>query len=243
LKPGAFQAMGRAGFNLSRAAPPVAGELEEQALLVGVSEVDQVLPVAVQVENLKRAKFVTGFSLWVKGQARGLEPGGFKLWVKLSSACTAPHLVVRVVFAALLGDVRERVVEAVAGGGGGVVVGGGGSVVSVVSVVSVGGGGVSIGVVSVIVLGVAVQVVFENPNFEKPVFHFTGARVEQRQAPSKLWVHHWIQLVQPHLGSGVFAVVRGVGGGCLRVRPLGRHRAGPLGGGLLGGARDTRAVV
>jgi hypothetical protein len=29
-----------------------------------------------------RAKFVTGFSRWVKGQAQRLEPGGFKLWVK-----------------------------------------------------------------------------------------------------------------------------------------------------------------
>jgi hypothetical protein len=28
-----------------------------------------------------RAKFVTGFSRWVKGQAQGLQPGGFKLWV------------------------------------------------------------------------------------------------------------------------------------------------------------------
>jgi hypothetical protein len=36
--------------------------------------------VAVQVA-FGRAKFVTGFSRWVKGQAQGLEPGGFKLWV------------------------------------------------------------------------------------------------------------------------------------------------------------------
>jgi hypothetical protein len=28
-----------------------------------------------------KAKFVTGFSRWVKGQAQGLRPGAFKLWV------------------------------------------------------------------------------------------------------------------------------------------------------------------
>jgi hypothetical protein len=36
--------------------------------------------VAVHVA-FERAKFVTGFSRWVKGQAQGLEPGAFKLWV------------------------------------------------------------------------------------------------------------------------------------------------------------------
>jgi hypothetical protein len=36
--------------------------------------------VAAQVA-FERAKFVTGFSRWVKGQAQGLEPGAFKLWV------------------------------------------------------------------------------------------------------------------------------------------------------------------
>jgi hypothetical protein len=36
--------------------------------------------VAVQVA-FERAKFVTGFSRWVKGQAQGLEPVAFKLWV------------------------------------------------------------------------------------------------------------------------------------------------------------------
>jgi hypothetical protein len=40
--------------------------------------------------HLERAKFVSGFSRWVKGQAQGLEPGGFKLWVKMDSTCTAP---------------------------------------------------------------------------------------------------------------------------------------------------------
>jgi hypothetical protein len=34
--------------------------------------------VAVQVE-FGQAKFVTGFSRWVKGQAQGLQAGGFKL--------------------------------------------------------------------------------------------------------------------------------------------------------------------
>ena len=37
--------------------------------------------VAVHVEIWKSKKFVTGFSRWVKGQAQGLESGGFKLWV------------------------------------------------------------------------------------------------------------------------------------------------------------------
>jgi hypothetical protein len=47
--------------------------------------------VAVQV-GFRRAKFVTGFSRWVKGQAQGLEPGGFKLWVNVAfTTCTAPH--------------------------------------------------------------------------------------------------------------------------------------------------------
>jgi hypothetical protein len=36
--------------------------------------------VAAQVA-CERAKFVTGFPRWVKGQAQGLEPGAFKLWV------------------------------------------------------------------------------------------------------------------------------------------------------------------
>jgi hypothetical protein len=35
--------------------------------------------VAVQVA-FERAKFVTGFSRWVTGQAQGLQPGAFKLW-------------------------------------------------------------------------------------------------------------------------------------------------------------------
>jgi hypothetical protein len=46
--------------------------------------------VAVQGDECERAKFVTGFSRWVKGQAQGLEPGGFKLRVKLDSTRTAP---------------------------------------------------------------------------------------------------------------------------------------------------------
>ena len=39
--------------------------------------------VAARVEPFEKlaAKFVTGFSRWVKGQAQGLEPGGFKRWV------------------------------------------------------------------------------------------------------------------------------------------------------------------
>jgi hypothetical protein len=31
--------------------------------------------------HLERAKFVTGSSRWVKGQAQGLQADGFKLWV------------------------------------------------------------------------------------------------------------------------------------------------------------------
>jgi hypothetical protein len=42
------------------------------------------LDVAVQVA-FGKAKFVTGFSRWVKGQAQGLEPGAFKLWVSWSA--------------------------------------------------------------------------------------------------------------------------------------------------------------
>ena len=37
--------------------------------------------VAARVAG-ERAKFVSGFARWVKGQAQGLEPGAFKLWVK-----------------------------------------------------------------------------------------------------------------------------------------------------------------
>ena len=48
------------------------------------------LDVAVQVECEERAKFVTGFSRWVKGQAQRLEPGSFKLWVNCIRTCTAP---------------------------------------------------------------------------------------------------------------------------------------------------------
>jgi hypothetical protein len=33
------------------------------------------------VSAVQVAKFVTGFSRWVKGQAQGLQPGGFKLRV------------------------------------------------------------------------------------------------------------------------------------------------------------------
>jgi hypothetical protein len=50
------------------------------------------LGVAVQVA-CERAKFsTTGFSRWVKGQAQGLQPGGFKLWVKLDSTAAQPRL-------------------------------------------------------------------------------------------------------------------------------------------------------
>ena len=49
------------------------------------------LDVAVHVA-CERAKFVTGFSQWVKGQAQGLEPGAFKLWVNWIQLVQAPHL-------------------------------------------------------------------------------------------------------------------------------------------------------
>jgi hypothetical protein len=45
--------------------------------------------VAVQV-GFEKAKFVTGFSRWVKGQAQGLEPGGFKLWVNCIQVVQRP---------------------------------------------------------------------------------------------------------------------------------------------------------
>jgi hypothetical protein len=42
------------------------------------------------------AKFVTGFSRWVKGQAQGLEPGAFKLWVNwIQLAHSPPPRVLR----------------------------------------------------------------------------------------------------------------------------------------------------
>jgi hypothetical protein len=41
----------------------------------------------------EKAQFVAGFSRWVKGQAQGLEPGGFKRLGQLDSrTCTVPHL-------------------------------------------------------------------------------------------------------------------------------------------------------
>jgi hypothetical protein len=49
--------------------------------------------VAVQVVPFERAKFVTGFSRWVKGQAQGLEPGAFKLWVNCIRALYSPTAV------------------------------------------------------------------------------------------------------------------------------------------------------
>jgi hypothetical protein len=48
---------------------------------------------------------VTGFSRWVKGQAQGLEPGAFKLWVKLDSTSTAPTTRA---FSAAIVELNER---------------------------------------------------------------------------------------------------------------------------------------
>jgi hypothetical protein len=45
--------------------------------------------------HLERAKFVTGSSRWVKGQAQGLQPGGFKLWVNWIRALYRPTLSAR----------------------------------------------------------------------------------------------------------------------------------------------------
>jgi hypothetical protein len=39
----------------------------------------------------ERANFVTGFSRWVKGQAQGLEPSAFKLWVNFFRERVQPH--------------------------------------------------------------------------------------------------------------------------------------------------------
>jgi hypothetical protein len=51
-----------------------------------------VLGVAAQVACEKAHILVTVFSRWVKGQAQGLQPGAFKLWVKLDVTGTAPRL-------------------------------------------------------------------------------------------------------------------------------------------------------
>jgi hypothetical protein len=40
--------------------------------------------------DFQKTKFVTGFSRWVKGQAQGLEPGGFKLWVTTGFSLYSP---------------------------------------------------------------------------------------------------------------------------------------------------------
>jgi hypothetical protein len=40
----------------------------------------------------ERAKFVAGFSRWVKGQAQGLRPSGFKLWVTTEFSLYSPTL-------------------------------------------------------------------------------------------------------------------------------------------------------
>jgi hypothetical protein len=42
-----------------------------------------------------KAKFVTCFSRWVKGQAQGWKPGGFKLWVNWILQPVQPPTVVR----------------------------------------------------------------------------------------------------------------------------------------------------
>ena len=47
--------------------------------------------VAVQAE-FERAKFETGFSRWVKGQAQGLQPGGFKPWVNWIQLAQPHHV-------------------------------------------------------------------------------------------------------------------------------------------------------
>jgi hypothetical protein len=52
----------------------------------------RVRDVAAQVAR-ESAKFVTGFSRWVKGQAQGLEPGGFKLWVTTGFSLYSPTVV------------------------------------------------------------------------------------------------------------------------------------------------------
>jgi hypothetical protein len=51
------------------------------------------LGVAAQVDAFEKANFVTGFSRCVEGQAQGLEPGGFKLWVTTGfDLYSPPHL-------------------------------------------------------------------------------------------------------------------------------------------------------
>jgi hypothetical protein len=71
--------------------PPMALDLRKsKRLILKLPSFSRSKRRAVQVA-CGRAKFATGFSRWVKGQAQGLEPGGFNLWVKLDSRiCTAP---------------------------------------------------------------------------------------------------------------------------------------------------------
>ena len=70
--------------------------------------------VAVQVA-FEKAKFVTGFSRWVKGQAQGLQPGPFKLYGQamgqLSSKLHSPPPL-RGVLGGLLDAVRGLLVDA-----------------------------------------------------------------------------------------------------------------------------------
>jgi hypothetical protein len=66
--------------NVTERALVVRAALSRRLVEVVVGALAEPRGVAVQL-NLEKAKFVTGFSRWVKGQAQGLEPGAFKLWV------------------------------------------------------------------------------------------------------------------------------------------------------------------
>jgi hypothetical protein len=58
-------------------------------MLLKLLVLQQYLDVAAQVAFVK-ADLGTGFSRWVNGQAQGLEPGGFKLWVNWIQVVQAP---------------------------------------------------------------------------------------------------------------------------------------------------------
>jgi hypothetical protein len=96
---GRFQAVGQLDSHWYSPPPRLAaavrrrvrGAVEPRHLVVELAG-ERHRDVAAQVA-CERAKFVTCFSRWVKGQAQGLEPGGFKLWVTTRfDWYTAPHL-------------------------------------------------------------------------------------------------------------------------------------------------------
>jgi hypothetical protein len=90
---------GSSGFNLYRGPTQRGGDgaVLRDEVADDVVEAPSGRPdVAVVQVACERAKFVTGFSRWVKGQVQGLQPGGFKLWVNwIRATCTGSPPLVR----------------------------------------------------------------------------------------------------------------------------------------------------